>query len=118
MKRPQAQWPLLLTALMLSSGCATMLNKGKQSVEVVSDPPGATLYAEGVALGPTPYTYVYGRADGGPVALELRREGFVPVAVELRPKRNNFILFADAMLLGIPFIADGNSNALYSFPGA
>lgn len=94
-----------------------MLNKGKQSVEVVSEPPGATLYAEGVALGPTPYTYTYDRSDGAAVALELRREGFQPVAMELRPKRNNFILFADAMLLGIPYIADAKSTALYSFPG-
>lgn len=94
-----------------------MLNKGKQSIVVESEPPGATVYADGVALGPTPYTYAYDRSDGGPVALELRREGYAPVAMELRPKRKDLILFADAMLLGIPYIADANSNALYTFPG-
>lgn len=93
-----------------------MLNKGKQSLSVISSPPGATVYENGAEIGTTPYTYTYDDPDGGPVTLELRKEGHEPKSFELRPKRKNGVLLADAMLLNIPYIVDGKSNALFSFP--
>ncbi len=93
-----------------------MLNKGNRSLTFNSSPPGAMLYENGAEVGSTPYTYTYDKPDGGEVSMELRKEGFQPVTFNLRPKKKNGILFADAMLLGIPYIVDGKSKALYSFP--
>lgn len=102
--------------LTLFSGCASMMNKGNQSLTINSSPPGATVYENGAEVGSTPYTYTYDKPDGGEVNLELRKEGLQPVTFDLRPKKKNGILFADAMLLGIPYIVDGKSKALYAFP--
>ncbi len=107
---------LSLSALVLFSGCATMLNKGNQSLTINSSPPGAKVYENGAEVGNTPYTYTYSDPDGGEVSMELRKDGLQPVTFALRPKRRNGILFADAMLLGIPYIVDGKSKSLYSFP--
>lgn len=105
----------LLGAILLG-GCASLLNKGKQDLSITSDPPGADVYVNGAPAGTTPFTYTYDRADGDRVALELRMEGSQSVSTELRPVRSNGVLLADALLLGIPYIADSKSNALYAFP--
>lgn len=107
----------LMAAMLLSvlPGCAGLLNKGKQSVVVNSTPPGASVYVEGRQVGTTPYTYVHEAEDGGTVNLELRKEGHGPVMLSLRPRRSNGVLLADAMLLGIPYIVDAKSKAMYSF---
>ncbi len=102
--------------ILLLSGCATMLNKGNQSLVINSSPAGATVYENGAEVGSTPYTYTYDKPDGGEVNIELRKEGLQPVTFSLKPQKMNAILFADAMLLGIPYIVDGKSNALYKFP--
>ena len=109
---------LALAALLLLSGCASMLNKGNQSVVINSSPAGATVYENGAEVGSTPYTYTYDKPDGAEVNMELRKEGHQPVVFNLKPRKMNAILLADAMLLGIPYIVDGRSNALYSFPKA
>lgn len=92
-----------------------MLNKGNQALSITSEPPGASVYVNGAEAGTTPYTYSY-TSGGDEVSLELRKEGMQPAAMELQPKCKNAVLFADAMLLGIPYIVDGKSNALFSFP--
>lgn len=107
---------LTLAALVLFSGCATLFNKSDQSLTITSSPAGATVYENGAEVGSTPYTYTYDKPDGSEVSLELRKEGLLPVTFDLRPKKKNGVLFADAMLLGIPYIVDGKSKALYSFP--
>lgn len=104
------------TALLLLSGCASMLNKGNQSLLINSTPDGATVYENGAEVGTTPYTYTYDKPKGGDVSLELRKQGLQPVTFSVRPDKKNGILLADAMLLGIPYIVDGKSNALYAFP--
>lgn len=105
----------LLLPVMLA-GCASVLNKGNQSVLVTSTPPGALLFVDGKELGRTPYTYTL--EDGGrfSVPMELRKEGHEPASFQLRPRVNRTLLFADAMLLGIPFIADSRSKALHGLP--
>lgn len=107
---------LTLVPVVLLSSCATLLNKGDLSVVISSSPSGATVYENGVEVGSTPYTWTCDKPDGGEVGLELRKAGHQPVTFELRQKRKNGILFADAMLLGIPYIVDGKSKALYAFP--
>ena len=105
---------LAVIPLTLSS-CASLLNKGNQALSITSTPAGASVYVNGTEAGTTPYTYSY-NSGGEKVSLELRKEGMQPVAMEIQPGRKNGVLFADAMLLGIPYIADAKSSALYSFP--
>ncbi len=98
------------------SSCASLLNKGNQALSIASDPTGASVFVNGTEAGVTPYSYTYDRSTSEKVSVELRKEGMQPVTVELKPKRKNVVLFADAMLLGIPYIADAKSSSMYSFP--
>ena len=102
---------LALFILALSSGCASLLNKGDRSLTINSSPSGATVYANGTEVGTTPYSYVYDPSDGN-TTLELRMDGREPATLDPQPKKNNGVLFADALLLGIPYIVDGKSDAL------
>lgn len=108
--------PFLLLVASLLGGCASVLNKGPQSLTLSSEPSGATVYVNGNERGTTPFTYAYAPEDGDVVQFELRREGHRNASLTLRPERNNGVLFADAMLLGIPWIADRKSPALYRMP--
>lgn len=107
---------VLLSIGILAAGCASTLNGGKQDFVIDSRPAGAAVYLRGAEVGTTPYTYTYDLADGDEVAMEVRLEGHELNAFTLRPRRNNAVLFVDAMLLNIPYIWDGKSNALYGFP--
>ena len=102
---------------LLLTGCASLLNKGNQSMLINSAPTGALVYENGAEVGTTPYTYTYDRTDGMAVNLELRKEGHENRMFEIKPARKSAILLADALLLNIPYYAgDAKSTALYSFP--
>lgn len=85
-------------------------------MEVLSDPPEATIFVNGNQRGTTPFQYVYDRADGKEVTFELRKTGYAPQTFSVVPRTNKGVLFADAMLLGIPYIVDRKSAALYDLP--
>jgi serine protease Do len=102
---------------LLLTGCASLLNKGDQSMLINSAPVGALVYENGAEVGATPYTYIYDRTDGAAVSLELRMEGHENRIFEVRPAKKNAILLADALLFNIPYYAgDARSTALFSFP--
>lgn len=108
---------ILAALVFLLSGCASVLNKDRQTLVINTEPSGALVYENGAEVGLTPYTYTYDRTDGASVTLELRKEGRENRSFELHPKRNGGVLFIDALLLNIPYYAgDNKSNALYSFP--
>lgn len=99
------------------TGCASILGgTGKQTLALNSEPSGAAVHMNGIEQGTTPFTYNYVAADGEEVVFELRRPGYKAASVSVRPKRNNGILFADAMLLHIPYIVDKNNPKLYAMP--
>ncbi len=102
--------------MALLTGCASVLNSGARPLQIDSNPNGAAVYENGAQIGTTPYAYTYGNPAGEEVSMELRMEGRQPVAFTLHPKRKSSILFADAMLLGIPYAVDAKSKALYGFP--
>lgn len=107
---------LLLALAVLFSGCASILGGGDPGMEILSEPGEATVFVNGNQRGTTPFRYVYDPLDGQDVNIELRRSGYVPSAFSLRPRMKNTVLFADAMLFGIPYIVDGKSPALYKMP--
>lgn len=111
-------YPLLLPLLLLSAGCASMLNKGQAGMEILSEPQEATVFVNGNQRGTTPFNYVYDPADGSEVMFELRKNGYAPSTFTVRPRMDNGVLFADAMLLGIPYIVDSKSPNLYEMPAS
>ncbi|MFT3884743.1 MAG: trypsin-like peptidase domain-containing protein [Flavobacteriales bacterium] len=116
MKTTLSIWSLSAIVLF-TTGCASMMNKGKQSLVINSAPQGATVYENGAEVGRTPYTYTYDKLDGGPVKFELRKEGLEDRVFELKPRSANGLLLVDALLLNIPYyLGDANSPARYSFP--
>lgn len=114
MVRP-VHFSFFLFALLFSS-CASIFNGKDPGMEILSDPSEATVFVNGNQRGTTPFRYAYDPADGTDVTFELRRTGYVPSTFSLRPRMNNGVLFADAMLLGIPYIVDSKSPALYKMP--
>jgi hypothetical protein len=108
--------PFLIAASLAFSGCASLFNKGGSVFEITSDPPEATVFVNGNQRGTTPFSYSYNPDDGSEIAFELRKPGYLPSTITLRPQMNNGVLFADAMLLGIPYIVDRKSPALYRLP--
>lgn len=62
----------------------------------------------------TPITLEAARKE--PLVLELHKEGYETTRYELYPRLHKGVLFADAMLLGIPYIVDGGSSSMYSMP--
>lgn len=93
-----------------------MLGTKSTGFVLSSEPSGATVYVNGNERGSTPFTYHYDPLDGDNVEFELRLAEHRSERVPLRAKRANGILFADAMLLGIPYIVDRNSPAMYKLP--
>jgi S1-C subfamily serine protease len=107
----------LIFLCALLSGCASMMNAGKQSLTINSSPQGALVYENGAEVGTTPYTYTYDKPEGGTVSLELRKEGLENRIFEITPSKKNSILLMDALLFNIPYYAgDNKSTALYAFP--
>lgn len=102
--------PILLT------GCASILGTGAPSVTLRSDPAEATVYINGVERGTTPYTLDYGVDDGRDLSIEMRKSGYRSNSISVQPTVRKGILFADAMLLNIPYIADSKNPALFKLP--
>ncbi len=116
MQRTSIRFALVAFAFPLLPGCASLLNKGKQSLVINSSPAGATVLVNGAEQGVTPFTYAFSDPKGSDVQVELRKTGHLPVAYVLHPRRSNGVLLADAMLLGIPYAADAKSSSMFSFP--
>jgi hypothetical protein len=112
---PPALLPVLF-AMVLAPGCASILNKGNDQVVFSSEPSGATVRVNGFEKGTTPFTYNYRPDDGREVIFEFHTPGYRTTTVNMRPGINRSVLFADAMLLGIPWLVDHNSPNLYSMP--
>jgi serine protease Do len=107
-----------LVFLGLLTGCASILNGGKQTMTLDSQPSGSTVYVNGTEYGTTPLQYSYTPVDGEEVLFELRKQGYQSASVSMRPERNGAVLFVDAMLFHIPYLVDRNSPALYSLPAS
>jgi len=102
--------------LLLFSGCAGLTKSGQTTTVITTEPPSAIVRVNGAERGTTPFTYTYDPADGDKVLFDLELAGYDKTAITMRPKRNNTLLFMDAMLLQIPYIVDHKSTKMYTLP--
>lgn len=108
---------LQFSALVLLSGCASILGgSGTQTLTLNSEPSGAAVLMNGIEMGTTPLSYTYTAGDGDVLLFEFRKSGSRTATISVRPSRNNAVLFADAMLLHIPYLVDKNHPKLYNMP--
>ena len=69
-----------LLCLVLMTSCATLIDKGPDSVPVTSTPLGASVYLDGTLVGRTPTTISVPRSAKGVVTVFL--EGYYPPAAQ------------------------------------
>jgi hypothetical protein len=108
----------LLTALFLSTGCATVVHGSRQTVTVTSDPSGAqvTVLSDPAAGSPvvrstpgvTPIQLRLTRRDPN-IVIRLEKDGCPPA--ELRLKRTVSGWIAGNLLSANPFAAQGLDSA-------
>ncbi|MCL4810562.1 MAG: hypothetical protein KJ062_22600 [Thermoanaerobaculia bacterium] len=68
---------LLLSALLLSTGCASLVYPSHDDVQVVTDPPGATATCGGARVV-TPGTLRISRRKTDSVVVRVEKEGYEP----------------------------------------
>lgn len=88
-----ASWTLLAAAVAVSSGCATIAHGTRQTVTIVSDPPGATVTVLSTPEGkptvvkskplPTPVQIDLLRHEAN-LTLRFEKDGCAPVDVPLK----------------------------------
>lgn len=103
----------LLAITFAVSGCATVVNGRTQEVTFSSNPPGATVFVDGVNVGTTPAAANLTR-DGSHM-IRIEKPGYVAyetttVTIESSWDAANGLLFY-GMILGM--IADQNTGGVY-----
>ena len=94
--------PLLLIAVLLANGCATMSHGRSQPVIVRSDPPGARILVGGEAAGETPNFVMLSRRGA---VITLEKDGFAPAEIEV-PRSTAEMLLGD-VALGVLWMMTG-----------
>ena len=91
----------LLTALFLSTGCATFMNGSTQRVAVASEPPGARVFVGDDPAGVTP-TFVELERDEGDLVLRFEKDRHRDTVIEV-PRRTSSWVYGNLVPLGFPF---------------
>jgi len=100
-----------LAALVLSTGCATIMQGSHQNVGIASTPTGATIMVDNQQMGITPATVRLTRKDNHVVKLQLA--GYQPYEIPLARKTSGWV-WGNLVFGGIPGLAiDAISGGLY-----
>jgi hypothetical protein len=86
MTRTKGFFPVvfLFSALLLSSGCATMFSREYDDLTIESNPPGAEVYLGAEHIGTTPFTKRFDRETFESPQITLRKNGYKPQTVTLQ----------------------------------
>jgi hypothetical protein len=90
--------------LVASSGCATIMAGGPDQVPIQTNPPGATVYVNGVAVGQTPIVVSLNRSTDVS-DIRIMAAGFQPVEMQ-RYKEINGWFWANLCWGVVPMIID------------
>lgn len=102
--------------LLVVSGCATIIDGESQQVSFNSNPDGATVLVNGVAVGKTPVSYLMKRGDGNIVT--VKKDGYKSVERTLTTQMNG--MFFGNIIFGGLFgsTTDSSTGAAYEYePG-
>lgn len=92
---------ILLPALLLLSGCATIIQGSSQKLLITSDPPGAVVTVDGVPLGTTPVIATVARKQ--PHTLSAALEGYPGDSLTIVPKSDIGLLALNLFFyIGLP----------------
>ena len=78
---------LVAAISLLLSGCSTIVETTKQEITVSTEPSGAEVLRDGVAVGVTPLTLTVKRKDAGESIL-VRKEGYEDGFIQTKQKIN------------------------------
>lgn len=98
-----AKFPALLA--LCTTGCATLMAGGPDHVPVMTNPPGAYVYLNGIPVGQTPMHLLLDRDRDANIQIYL--PGFAPVQLA-RAKEFNWWFVGSIVLVGlvVPLIVD------------
>lgn len=90
---------VLLTTLMLLSGCATLFSPSDQPVRFESQPSGAKVYIDGKQVGITPTTAMVDRQTLGYKSVRISKDGFKSYQFDLSKTLNTTAILNSTFLL-------------------
>ena len=95
----------LCSAVLVGSGCATIVNGRTQAVTVTSEPPGAHLFIKSQLVGVTPARLKLKRGDEH-LVLRFEKDGFSPQEIALKRSASAWLI-GDVALGGDPLSCQG-----------
>ncbi|MGB4776568.1 MAG: PEGA domain-containing protein [Daejeonella sp.] len=101
----------LAVSLLLTS-CATVFTGTKQTVQINSTPPGATVEVDGIAKGTTPVAIELKKGFNGQ-SITLKKAGFEPTTFQPKTTLHPIALLNFAGLVG--WIIDASTGAMMKY---
>lgn len=109
MKRYFAKVLLLLLAVRLATGCATIIHGSAQDIDIASSPDDAEVWVDGARIGKTPTRLNLKRGDAH--VISIKKEGFKESSVKIDKQVSSWIIgniiFGGLIGCGIDFISGG-----------
>ena len=106
-------YPFILGALLAFSGCATLFSGTDEEITFNSEPPGATVIIDGIAVGTTPTTVVVDRPGLEEMDVTVQIEGYEPRTFELDKEFNTTSILNVFFWPG--FVIDALTGALFKY---
>jgi hypothetical protein len=94
---------MALSIVFSTTGCATLFAAGPDTIPVQTNPPGAWVYVNGMAMGQTPTTIQLDRSRPGQIQIYL--PGFQPVMM-YRSKTLNGWFIVSILFFLVPIVVD------------
>ncbi len=100
---------LLILALRLATGCATIIHGSSQDIDIASSPDDAEVWVDGARLGKTPTRLTLKRGDSH--LIKVQKEGFKEATIKIDKQVSAWIignvLFGGLIGCGVDFISGG-----------
>ncbi|NBC15849.1 MAG: PEGA domain-containing protein [Bacteroidetes bacterium] len=104
---------LLVSALLLLSGCATLFSGTEDDITFDSEPQGAQVLIDGIVVGTTPTTVVVDRPGLEETDVTVQLDGYDPLRFELDTEFNNTAILNVFFWPG--FVVDVLTGALFKY---
>lgn len=104
---------LSLLCIVALSGCATIFSGTDDDITFRSEPPGAQVIIDDIAVGTTPTTVEVDRPGFGDTDVTVQLDGYEPRTFELDKEFNNTSIIN--LLIWPGFIIDALTGAIYKY---